>query len=263
MQWNNGIEYCIKETPYKIQSEIQNNLIDHLQGKQEITLLRESSIRSVFRTVHNHLHRPGRVIEFGSFQMYGLVPFMKAGYHCTAVDIFPDVLSSDYFIKTDHPRLKRVVAMMEDPPLNIKYDAVILNATLHHTDKLDIVCNNFYNLLDDKGILIVANEPYLSLIDRDNKEMTDNINKGHNDNFYKLKDYIRALKKAGFHVKVKPIKNYYKNLSDVATDKTYKKIGASIIRNILKTRFGYWMFDKTFPLTCRITSLPLILEGRK
>lgn len=263
MKWNKGIEnYMPKPIPKFITTEINANMKDFDGSLNHLTKTTITQFVNIVKKEYGQQNCV-KILDVGCHRMYGLKPFLNKGYYCCGVEIMKQALESKDFVDLKHPKLRRVMCMMEDLDKVFNYqefDVIIFNAALHHTDELQKVCHNAYGILKPEGMLL-AMEPYASWLERDNKRMNEMKNIGHNDHLFQLKEYINALKTANFNKVEIIMPDYYKDIKPLGNNEVrwYKHM----LSNLFKSQIGYKCLQIGFPIAYRCFSIPIIIQAKK
>jgi len=187
-----------------------------------------------------------RILDSGADVCWSTAKFTEMGHECCAIDINHHMIASDIFIEGKNIYFERILADMNNLPFRKKtFDAVFTIGSLHHTEDLINTVKNFHKVLDDKGKLILINEPINSGVNpvTDSEFGGYDYELGINEHTYKITEYYKAAHEAGFRFKLYMLNYPYaaENRVKKIIIKTLKLLNyIPVLREAVFIPLNYW-----------------------
>lgn len=147
-----------------------------------------------------------KILDLGAGRCWASRYFAKYGCDVVAIDIllpkYVGLLTSDIYINSDKVYFERILSDMNFLPFvdNI-FDYVFVSASLHHSLNLPKTLDEIRRVIKNSGKLIIINEPVRGFV-LNNRDDSEEIKAGINENDYRLKEYLNLLQIHGFSNKL-------------------------------------------------------------
>ncbi|MBU1120519.1 methyltransferase domain-containing protein, partial [Candidatus Micrarchaeota archaeon] len=194
------------------------------------------------------------VLDLGAGRCWSTRDFAKKGCEAIALDIvrekYVGLESSDLYITKDLFFERILGDMNEIPFMDESFDIVFSTATLHHSSNLMETFKEIRRVLKPNGRIVLVNEPVRGILE--SKEFKHElVDLGVNEHKYTLFEWINALKKNGFKVKIFFPKNVEEMMKtgNVKGEKKYKLVIGRIVS-------VFWRFAPTRVILERVLHLP-------
>lgn len=161
---------------------------------------------SIFVNIAHVIHSlsPDNIIEIGCGPGWLSEYLARLGFDVTGIDISEDFIEIAEKRKRHIPyfeklKLRYIVADAHYMTNKEKYDCVVLYSTLHHLDDPEMTLKNIYNLLTEKGFLIIyegQRPPKGS--SRERKLIDEMMKSGWLERPFFKEELIKMLRSAGF-----------------------------------------------------------------
>ncbi len=148
------------------------------------------------------------LLDIGANVCWSTRVFAKIGYEATALDFVTAPLrgleSADVYMQADGIFFERVQANMEKLPFkNESYDLIFSISTIHHSGNLEKLFLEMHRILKTGGKAIIADSTIGWLIrNSQEKHIEEMHHHGLNDHAYRYRDFMQAIKKAGFKIQL-------------------------------------------------------------
>lgn len=147
-----------------------------------------------------------RVLEIGAGRCWGVAELARRGAYAVGLDIlshkYLGLETADVWLLHKKLYFERVLGDMHQLPFRPDvFDYVITTASLHHTDRLEVVLREAARVLTPMGRALFLNEPVIAdYMPRPDLTDSPEVARGIIESRPFLKEWLGAFRSAGFYV---------------------------------------------------------------
>lgn len=145
-------------------------------------------------------------------------------------------------------------------------DVVFMVSALHHSSNVEKVSEEVFRVLRPGGKWFILGEPVKGWLDRENMSIKDSRKDGFNDNYYRWTYYRKAMKGAGFDIKVLFPEELHLFLSGKLEDNCKSREKKAILRlskRIYKTGGGKKVIRGLYPASLYFLGSHAVIMAEK
>lgn len=210
-----------------------------------------------------------KLLDIGAGRCWSSRLFAKKGLEVVALDALTEkyigLESADIYIEQENLFFERIKADMNYLPVIDNYfDIVFSTASVHHSSDLTRLFKEVARVLKTGGRFILINEPVRGIFES-GKLNNNEVKHGINEHNYRLIDYTRAAKNAGFIYNIFLPASIIKMLDtgEIKSNKRYKPLIGKVMAYLWKFKRFQNLFTKLNFFGQLLIGLGLVMIAKK
>lgn len=210
-----------------------------------------------------------KVLDLGAGRCWSTREFARIGCACVALDVvstrYVGLESADIYLEHNNIFFERVLADMNNLPfVKDSFDIVFSTASIHHSSDLVELFKEASRVLKKNGKIVLINEPVRGIFES-KRLCCDEVEQGINEHIYRLVDYEKSAKKAGFKVNVympESIRHMLES-GEIKGEKKYKKYLGRVVSKAWQQKKISPYIEKMHYLGQHLIGMGLVMIGEK